>query len=257
MNEVLEVKKIGIDLIDPPAGQQRIDVDEEKLQELIDSIRNHGLINPITVRRKGERYELIAGSRRLLAHRRLEFALVEVKIMSVADKEADILQLAENEYRHDINPLESALNIKRLMEKYQLNSLAVAKEIGRRVEYVEARLELLSWPEYILEPLAQGKLSLGASQWLAKIEPDMRRHQYVIWGVQGGISVSQAYAWYQHAKLRGIVQNVSELPVGGATGESRMAPLQAECVGCHQNDLLENLGMFYLHENCFKKLPGN
>ena len=245
---------MGIDSIDLPADQQRVDIDEEKLDDLAESIRDQGLINPVTVRRKGERFELIAGSRRLLAHKRLGRALIEVKVIEAADTVADVLQVVENEFRHDINPLESAIKIKRLMEKYQWDAATVAKAISRRVEYVEARLEILEWPEYILEPLAQQKLSLGAAQWLAKIEPDTRRRQYVIWGVQGGISVSQAHAWYMHSKIGSNVQNVAELPAGEAGSPAQSAPLQAECIGCRQTDLLENLGMWYLHEECYQEL---
>lgn len=250
MTEKAELVNVGLDLIDPPVDQQRVDMDEEKLQELVESVRDHGLLNPITVRKKGERYELIAGWRRLQAHRRLGLALIEAKVISADDERSDVLRAVENEFRHDINPVESAIYLRRFQEKYNWDAARIAKELNRSVAYVEGRFELLAYPEYILEPLALGKLSLGAAQWLAKIPEDLRRRQYVIWGVQGGISVAQAHAWYQHAQLRAPLQGPAELPTGERGGEMKDTTLLAECLLCHRSEELSNLGMFYSHKEC-------
>lgn len=255
MSEQGQVENIGIDAISLPSDQQRIDVDQEKISELAASIREHGLISPITVRRMGERFELIAGWRRLQAFKQLGRAVIPAIIHSVSDEEADVLRAHENEFRADINPVEMGIYYKRLQEKHSWDEVRIAKEMNRSVPYVRGRIDLLSYPEYILEPIALGKLSLGAAQWLARIENDIRRRQYVIWGVQAGISVNQAHAWFQHAQLSGMVQSPTELPAGESSGGHQSAPLQAECIGCRKVDLLENLGMAYLHDSCIKYLP--
>ena len=259
------IKEISVDLISLPVDQQRIDIDEEKLEDLTQSIKAHGLISPITVRSRaycdkckvtwdGEcscksnefhsiKYEVVAGWRRLQAHKRLGLPVIKAIVVSVSDEEADVLRAHENEFRADINPVEMGIYYKRLQEKYNWDDERISKEMNRSIAYVHGRIELLTYPEYILEPLALGKISLGAATWIAKIRDDTRRRQYLVWAVQGGISVSQAHAWFQHSELRGMVQSMAELPEGEKGTATQDAPLKADCAGCGQVDLLENLGM--------------
>lgn len=243
-------RDISVDLISHPADQQRIDLDDVKLAELARSIKEHGLISPICVRQIGDRYELIAGSRRLQAHKILGKPLIRAVVTNVSDEESDVLRAHENEFRAEINPVEAGIYYRRLKEKHNWDDERIAKEMNRNVLFIRSRLELLEYPEYILEPLALGKLSLGAAGHLAKITDEKRQRQYVFWAVQNGISVSQASAWRQHAELRGIVQDMSELPADIAGAPKGNSALRAECVACAEIDELTNLGMCYLHDSC-------
>ena len=250
MTEKVEVQNIGVDAISLPGDQQRIDVDDEKIDELAASIKEHGLLNPINLRAMGDRYELIAGWCRLQAYKRLGLPTIPAIVLSVSDEEADVLRAHENEFRVAINPVELGIYYKRLQEKHGWDDARIAKAMHRSIPYVQGRIDLLGYPEYILEPLALGKLSLGAAAWLAKIENEVRRRQYVIWGVQGGISVNQAHSWYMHSQLSGMVQSPSELPVGETGEPKHEASMQAECMGCGKTDELGNFGMYYWHEDC-------
>jgi ParB family chromosome partitioning protein len=114
-----QMQNIGIDVIDDPHAPVRTAMDEEKLVELANSIKLHGLIQPITVRKVGPRYEVIAGHRRLKACRRAGVALVPSIVREVNDAKADELRMAENLYREDVNPVDEARYIRRMIDVHK------------------------------------------------------------------------------------------------------------------------------------------
>lgn len=249
-------KEISVDLIDAPVDQQRIDIDEEKLDELRESIRDHGLINPIAVRAVGARYELIAGSRRLRCHRILEMPIIKTVVLDVDEKEADLLRAHENEFRHDPNPIESGLYIARLQYKHNMSIQDIAKQMNKSETYVRSRIELMTYPEYILEPIQSGKLSVGAAHHLNKIIPDDKRRQYVAWAVWRGITGAQAASWLSHSELGGHVQRPEQLPEPEAKTPEEKYRMQAECIICRNVDDVSSLGFYYAHTECEKAITG-
>lgn len=273
-----EINSISIDQIIKPADQQRIDIDDGKMDELRQSIRDHGLINPITVRsipfgtKDGElvsteknaltsapfqmRYELIAGSRRLKCHELLNLPTIKAIVLDVDELEADILRAHENEFRHDPNPVESGIYIVRLQQKHKLSVAEISKQLNCSEGYVRGRLELMTYPEYMLEPIAQGKLTIAAAQHLAKIEPDDKRKQYVAWAVWRGITGPQASAWLQHARLGGLVSNVEQLPDGAPRGIKEEYVMRADCAVCAEKDDLRNMAFVYVHPMCISTMRG-
>lgn len=273
-----EINLISIDQIIKPADQQRIDIDDGKMDELRQSIRDHGLINPITVRSiphgtiNGElvstekhaatsapfkmMYELIAGSRRLKCHELLNLPTIKAIILDVDELEADILRAHENEFRHDPNPVESGIYIVRLQKKHNLSVKEIAKQLNCSEAYVRGRLDLMTYPDYILEPVACGTLSIGAAQHLNKIEPDTKRRQYVAWAVWRGITAPQASAWLQHAKLGGLTSDVDQLPNAEPRGIADAYVMNADCAVCAEKDNVTNMGMVYAHPMCITTMRG-
>ena len=245
-----EIKEISVDLIDEPQDQQRIGWDEEKLQDLAQSIRAHGLLNPIHVSPKGARFELIAGWRRLKAHRLANLAAIKAIVLPVQALEADLLRAHENAFREDVNPIEDAIYISRLQEKHGKSAEEIAELMNYSVSKVRGRLELLTYPEYLLEPIARGQISLGAAGWLNKIGDEKIRERYVGFAVRGGITTSQAHAWFQSWDL-GVVGQNPDVPPSSSDGTPVAYPaLMAECIICRTKEELGNLGMFYLHPDC-------
>jgi len=267
-----EIKTISIDQIIKPADQQRLDIDDGKMDELRQSIRDHGLINPITVRsipygtKDGElvsteknaltsapfamRYELIAGSRRLKCHELLNLPLISAIILDVDELEADILRAHENEFRHDPNPVESGIYISKLKDKHNLTVAEIAKQLNQSQSYVRGRLDLMTYPDYFLEPIARSEMSVAVAKHLIQIEPDIKRRQYVAWAVWRGITGDQASAWLQHARIGAPVQSAEELPNAEAKEKSEEYKMMADCFICKQKDDVRNLGMVYAHQSC-------
>lgn len=251
-----EINQISIDQIIKPADQQRIDIDDGKMDELRQSIRDHGLINPITVRKLENGFELIAGSRRLKCHELLNLPTIRAIILDVDELEADILRAHENEFRHDPNPVESGIYIVRLQTKHKLTVADIAKRLNQSQTYVRGRLELMTYPEYMLEPIAQGKLTIAAAQHLFKIEPDDKRKQYVAWAVWRGITGPQASAWLQHARLGGMTASVEEMPNAAPQGIKDEYVMRADCALCADKDDIRNMAMVYAHALCISAMRG-
>jgi ParB family chromosome partitioning protein len=172
--------------------QPRKDFDEIKLQELADSIRELGLIQPITVRHIGEeRYELISGERRLRASRMTGLGYIPAYIRDVNDEEIIAMALVENIQREQLNPIETALGYKRLLEECELTQEDVAKRVGKNRTTVTNMLRLLNLPAFIQAALKQNKVSIGHARALISVENERVQQQLLDKIVADDLSVRQ------------------------------------------------------------------
>ncbi len=150
--------------------QPRQSYDEGKLAELVASIKEKGLLQPILVRKAGSGYEVIAGERRLRAARKLNFDQVPVIVKNVTDREALVLALVENIQREELNPIEEAQGFKRLVDEFQFTQETVAGSIGKDRSTVTNLLRLLRLPLEIQEQVAASAISVGHARALLSIE---------------------------------------------------------------------------------------
>ena len=156
-----DTNEIPIDLIDPSTLQPRFVFDDAKLDELARSITANGVVQPLLVRRKGARYELIAGERRWRAAQRAGLSRIPAVIRNVTDDKVLELALIENIQREDLNPIEEARAYKKLIETLGLTQEIVAERVGRDRSYVTNYLRLLKLPDDLQELLQVGRLSTG------------------------------------------------------------------------------------------------
>jgi ParB family chromosome partitioning protein len=168
--------EIPIDLIDPSSLQPRFVFDDAKLDELTRSITANGVVQPLLVRRKGVRYELIAGERRWRAAQRAGLTKIPAVVRSVTDDKVLELALIENIQREDLNPIEEARAYKKLIETLGLTQETVAERVGRDRSYVTNYLRLLKLPDDLQELLQVGRLSTGHCRaLLGSDQPDVQR----------------------------------------------------------------------------------
>jgi ParB family chromosome partitioning protein len=170
-----------IDKISPNPNQPRSYFDTDKMQQLAESIREKGVIQPLLVTRaKGNRYTLIAGERRLRAAKMVNCEEVPVVVMEKgSDNESLELALIENIQRHDLNPIEEAVAYSRLMDEFQLTQEEVAKKVGRQRTTITNVLRLLNLPQSLQDDVAQGALSEGHARALLRIKDQPERLQEV------------------------------------------------------------------------------
>ena len=161
-----DASEIPIDLIDPSSLQPRTIFDEAKLAELAQSITANGVVQPLLLRRKGPRYELIAGERRWRAAQLAGLSKVPAVIRSVSDDKVLELALIENIQREDLNPIEEARAYKKLIDTVGLTQETVAERVGRDRSYVTNYLRLLKLPNDLQDLLQRGKLSTGHARAL-------------------------------------------------------------------------------------------
>lgn len=165
-----DASEIPIDLIDPSLLQPRTVFDDAKLAELAQSISANGVVQPLLLRRKGPRYELIAGERRWRAAQLAGLSKVPAVIRSVSDDKVLELALIENIQREDLNPIEEARAYKKLIDTVGLTQETVAERVGRDRSYVTNYLRLLKLPNDLQELLQRGKLSTGHARALLGTE---------------------------------------------------------------------------------------
>lgn len=156
--------------IEPNKNQPRKDFDAQALSDLADSIRAHGMLQPIIVRSTNTgMYQIIAGERRWRAARIAELSEVPVIIKEMTEKQVMEVALIENLQREDLNPVEEALGYKTLMEQYDLTQEEVSKRVSKSRPAVANAVRLLQLPEKALELLREGKISSGHAKALLMI----------------------------------------------------------------------------------------
>ena len=162
--------------VEPNPDQPRKDFDPEELENLAESIRVHGLIQPLTVREMPNGYyQIIAGERRWRASRLAKLSEVPVVILEADDKKAMELALIENLQRQDLNPVEEALGYKSLMEDYGLTQEEAASRVGKSRPAVANALRLLSLNPEVLELVRSGKLTAGHARAIASLKSEKKQ----------------------------------------------------------------------------------
>ena len=170
------LREVPLTSIVPNPHQPRLSFDEAKLQELTDSIKEHGILQPIVVSKNGEQHEIIAGERRFQAAKRAGLTTVPVVIRDVTEQEKLELAIIENVQRHNLNPIEEAKAYLRLVDEFNLSQEAVAEKMGQSRSVVANTLRLLQLPIEIQRAVAEGKLSVGHAKALLAIEnPEKQR----------------------------------------------------------------------------------
>lgn len=164
------VINIDIDLIVPNENQPRQEFDEVALSELTDSIKIHGLIQPILVRKIKDKYEIIAGERRWRASQAAGLKAVPCLLKDVTEEVAAKFALIENIQREDLNPIEEAIAYKRLMQDYSLTQEEVASQVGKSRPYIANTVRLLNLDEGIINYISKGELTSGHGKVLLGIK---------------------------------------------------------------------------------------
>ena len=186
-------QKLPIYKVEPNPNQPRQDFDEEELQALADSITEHGIVQPLTVRQLDSGYyQIIAGERRWRAARIAGLGEVPAVIIEADDKKAMELALIENLQRQDLNPVEEALGYQSLMEDYGLTQEETAKRVGKSRPAVANALRLLGLCPEVLEKLRTGDLTAGHARAVLTVKTPKKQQEAAQKIIALGLSVRQA-----------------------------------------------------------------
>lgn len=164
------VTEINLTDIKKNPYQPRKSIDDEKLKEMLQSIREHGVIQPVLVRKVDQGYELVAGERRMRAAQLAKLEKIPAVIRDFNENEMLEISLIENIQRENLNPLEEAEAYKRLMEEFGFNQEKIAERLGKSRPVIANTLRLLSLEEKVKSYLKEGKISAGHARALASIE---------------------------------------------------------------------------------------
>ena len=186
-----ELQHLPVEWLQRGIYQPRRDLDQEALEELAASVRQHGIMQPIVVRSVGvDRYEIIAGERRWRAAQLAELENVPALIKDVVDEVAIAMALIENIQREDLNAMEEAMALQRLQEEFALTQQQIADTVGKSRSAIANLLRLLQLPESVRLMLERGDLEMGHARSLLTLEEDVQQ-QAAQEVVAKGLSVRQ------------------------------------------------------------------
>ena len=167
---VIQTRELLIDEISPNRFQPRKYFDDDKLEELVTSIRENGILQPVVVQKSETGYELVAGERRWRASKKAGLKKIPAMIREVSDTKALELAIIENIHRQDLNPIEEAEAYKRLAEDFSLTQEMIAEKVGKSRAAIANILRLLNLSRNIQENLISGKLSMGHARALLGLD---------------------------------------------------------------------------------------
>ena len=171
MNSMAE---IATEQIIPNPNQPRTQFDEEALEELAASIRQLGVIQPITVKKSDDKYIIISGERRWRASQRVGLATMPAYVREVDDENLHAMALVENIQRQDLNAIEIALGMQRLIEECGLTQEAMADKVGKKRSTVSNYMRLLNLPDEVQLALKEGLITMGHAKAIAGVEPEQQ-----------------------------------------------------------------------------------
>lgn len=189
--ESATIREVPVDQIDPNPYQPRNSFDEEKLEEMAQSIREHGVLQPVILRRTGaESYELVVGERRLRAARSAGLDSIPAVIKEYAHPQMLEVALIENLQREDINPVDAAVAYRRLRDEFGVSQEEISRRVGKAPSTIANTLRLLALPSPVLESLGRGEITEGHARALLQARPEA---QFTAWQdvVRRGLSVRE------------------------------------------------------------------
>ena len=186
-----EMTEIELSNIIPNPTQPRTEFDEEALEELADSIRQLGLIQPITVKRDGDKYIIISGERRWRASAKAGLESIPAYIREVDDTTLHAMALVENIQREDLNAIEISLSMQRLIEECGLTQEALAERLGKKRSTVANYLRLLNLPDEVQFAIKGGLISMGHAKAIAAVESKAKQLSLLKRCIKSNLSVRQ------------------------------------------------------------------
>jgi ParB family chromosome partitioning protein len=237
--DTADVLRIPVDLIEPNPFQPRMSFGEEALLELADSIRTFGLIQPITVRKKGGKYQIISGERRYRACIKAGMDMIPAYIRDANDQGMLEMAIVENIQRENLDPIEVAMSYQRLMEECRLTQEQMADRVGKKRASVANQLRLLKLPAKVQHDLKVGLVSVGHAKVLLGVEDPKVQEMLCDLIVRNGLSVRQL-----EEKVRSLEQ--------GAPQQKEKEPQELPEMYYR---LLENVGRYFGDNISLRRSP--
>jgi ParB family chromosome partitioning protein len=246
----MHLAKIGINELREPAHVARASIDGEGIDELAESIRRVGVIQPLVVMEVDGGYEVVAGHRRLLAARRVGLVALPCLVRSARDADPTALKLHENLYRQELTPVEEAAFFAELLPTCENDTDNLAALVKQSRTYVENRLLLLKGDPDVLAAVAQREISLGVAEELNKIPDPKDRVYYLGWAKQTGATRATVRQWRATLAAQSTPAPAAEAPGGAPPPPITPTRDVFECFLCGQSEPKTDLEFWHIHRHC-------
>jgi len=253
-NKDQEIRQISVDLITDPVAPIRENLTHENVEDLARSIKEIGVIQPLTVRKVNGEFEVIAGHRRLLAAQVAKLPKVPCVIIKAKSQQADIIKLHENLYRQDLNPIDEGRFFQYLKETYKLTNDKIAAKIQKSVGYVRDRLEILTYPAGLREVLVLKQISFSVAKELAKIDDPTTLKDYTHHAVKSGVTGQTAAQWARDFKIRKTYEKAETSAAPDTKPPLPTNKPALRCFACQGELDIKFARIVYLHPDCAKAL---
>lgn len=216
--------------IELPENMMRQTISEADLDNLVASIKDIGIINPLIVRKKGEKYELIAGLRRLMAADVLKMETIYVRVVKAGEERAEKIKVDENKAREDVSPIDEGVYYKELMEKMGWKQKQLAEKLRMSESYVSQRITAADWPELLREVVNNGQLNFSVAREFSQIKDESEMVRVIEQAITSGVSPAVAARW-RHEINRDYER--TEAGEAGEIGYQGIGPSGRYVGNCH------------------------
>lgn len=230
----MQLKELPVARIDLPHDAHRIDIDPASIDELAESIRQHGLLNPITARPMGKhRWEIVAGHRRFLACLRLGWHEIPANVIDGRPLDLNLTRFAENMERANLSPMEEAIVLLRTLESVDGDIATLARKANRSIEWVKHRLELVDYDDELKECLHQGFVPIAVAHEIARIGSPEYRSTILKWCINNGASVATVRSWRRSWECDAARTEAAMASKDAKPPSDPYAPPKVNCRGCN------------------------
>jgi|GEM_PF-4657905 len=245
-------KAISLDLIDDPSQPMRSEMTAASVEDLVLSIKQVGIIEPLVVKQMNGRYEVIAGHRRLYASKLARIGEVPCYIRRVNLEQTEMLKIHENLYRAEIKPPDEAKHFSYLMDKQKMTPIKISQLISKSLAYVTDRLSILDYPDFLKDALNNGEISFSVAREFARFEDLKQMQTATYYAKRGGMTQEMARKWVQdfkRSKEQPRLQDESQ--TNGYANEEEVEHT-SWCVYCKEGLKLIEAEVVYMHTACLK-----
>lgn len=247
-------KEINLDVIDRPEEGARLEISEGELAELAESIIEQGLLQPLVVSPRGERFEIVAGDRRFLAVVKLGWERIPCAVRKTTKAEAVILRAVENLQRVDLTPVEEARIYRGLHKREGMSFAQIGKRVAKSAGAVERRIHMLEMPENFQRALHLKQIGMTVAEVLVDTPDQARRDYFLEMAIEHGITKAVAKLWVEDERKRLRTEGESRSQGSPARVALKDTPVYVPCDLCQKAMEVKDAVHLGVCPVCLKKL---
>lgn len=251
-DEGVVLKEVVIEQIKDPTVPIRMMMDDDKMYELVESMKKIGLIQPIVVTAIEGGYEVLAGHRRLIAARRLRWLTIRAIIMPAVYEYGDVIKLHENLMREDVHPIDESNFLHELKERLNLSVEKLAALIFKSEAYVYEKLAMKEWPPDVLKDLGENEITYSVAREFAKITDKSVLIEYLRFAKEGGCTPAVAKKWREGWERDKLERTAAAVEPDHGTPDKPAEAIYAPCYICREPKDITKTVMMRVCENCEK-----
>lgn len=245
-------KEILTSLIDPPSEVSRLEIPESEIIELAESIKEQGLLQPISVFEKDGRHEIVFGHRRWLAHRYLKRGNISCKIVENNPKENALARATENKQRSNLSPFEEGMEYQALAEKHGMTYVQIAKRMGISAGMVKRRVNILKMPDSLIDSIHKKLISPTVAEELMRCPDEGHRAYLIDMSKEHGVTAIVARGWVDDFLRSLRTMKDVDSREGQSPDVYIETPVFVACQACKQAKEISQLKSIGVCPECFK-----